>query len=209
MLSSTLRYTGSGALAGGISALVFAGVHAWFISDIWFSALAMAIAGATCGGSIAWTYALLVRNRSVGSWVRYNLVYLVMLVLLGVTSVIVFEPVTTIAELLRAQEPPKQLFGTAMPMTVVFLLVMTVALGGMYGRNWRQLGPILVTCTVLVTLLGLNVSVIGLVVVPRGSMHLIAELFGLIAVLDVVYLATFAVLERRNLGTTSRPGVAA
>jgi hypothetical protein len=48
-------------------------------------------------------------------------------------------------------------------------------------------------------LLGLNVSVIGLVSIPRSSVSIIAELFGLIVALNIVYVLVFIGLERKTL----------
>ena len=201
MSQPTLRYVASGALAGTVSVLVFMTVHALFISNIWFSSIAMIAAGALSGACVAWTYALLVPQPSVRTWLRYNLVYLGMFIALGFTSVLVFDPVTTIAALIQAKEPPNDLFAKAMPMTLAFLIAITIALSIMYGRQWRHFAAILLTCSVLLALLGLNVSAIGLVDVPRGSLYLIAELFGLIFILDAVYAAAFTGLEWRTLGT--------
>ncbi len=50
----------------------------------------------------------------------------------------------------------------------------------------------------LVILRGLNVSAIGLVYIPGGSVYLIVELFGLILVINVVYVAVFIALERKG-----------
>ena len=74
-----------------------------------------------------------------------------------------------------------------------------MVIAALFGRNWAAFGAIVVTCVVLVALLGLNVSVIGLVEIPRGSVSLVAELYALIMVLDVAYMATYVVLERRAL----------
>ena len=63
----------------------------------------------------------------------------------------------------------------------------------------------MLTAAVLLTLLGLNVSVIGLVEVPRSASYLIAELFALIFILNAVHAAAFALLERRALGGRSFP----
>ena len=202
MSQRKLRYLASGALAGTVAVLAFMTVHAIFISNIWFSTVAMIAAGAVSGACVAWTYALLVPHPSVRSWVRYNLVYMGIFVALGVCSVLVFDPVTTIAALIQAKAPPTDLFARAMPMTLVFLVAITITLSMMYGRQWHQVAAILVTCSVLLALLGLNVSAIGLVDVPRGSLHLIAELFGLILVLDAVYAAAFTGLQWRTLGPT-------
>lgn len=200
------KYVRSGAAAGAVSALAFAVIHDLFISDIWFSVMIMMVAGAVCGLCIAWSYGLLVQAPSIGSWLRYNMLYVAMFVLLGAASVLVYEPVTTIGALIAANEPPDELFGQAMPLTVVFTLVTAALVSLLYRRSWRRTGAILLTCTVLVLLLGLNVSVIGLVAIPRGSLYLIVELFGLILAINVVYVVVFIALERRSL--TSRGAVA-
>ena len=84
-------------------------------------------------------------------------------------------------------------------MTVVFTFVMAVLITLLYGRSWTKFASVLLTCIVLVALLGLNVSVIGLVSIPAGSLYLILEMFGLIMVLNGVYLVVFMVLERGRL----------
>jgi hypothetical protein len=192
-------YIRSGAVAGALSAFAFALIHDVFISDIWFSLAIMMAAAAVCGVCLGWSYGLMVEAPSIGSWLRYNLVFVAMFVLLGAASVLVFEPVTTIAALVVANEPPDELIRQAMPMTVIFTLATAALLSLLYGRSWTQFGAILLTCTMLVLALGLNVSVIGLVYIPRGSLYLVAELFGLILAINVVYVAAFIVLERKNL----------
>ena len=193
------RYVRSGAVAGAASAFAFAVIHHLFISDIWFSLIIMLPAGVLCGGCVGWTYGLLFETPSVGSWVRYNMLYVVMFVLLGAVSVLVFEPVTTIMALVVANEPPDELIGQAMPMTIVFTLATAVLLSWRYGRSWLHYGAILLTCTLLVLLLGLNVSVIGLVSIPGNSFYLVAEMFGLILVINLIYVAVFITLERKSL----------
>lgn len=188
-----------GAIAGAASALAFAAIHHLLISDIWFSLLAMMVAGAACGLVLAWSYALLIEVPSTSRWLRYNATYVALFLLLGAASVIAFEPETTIAALVEANEPPGELIGQALPMTGLFTFGAAGLVTWLFGRNWRQLGPVLLTCAVLVLLLGLNVSVIGLVEVPRSSLYLIVELYGLIVALDVAYVGVFVVLERRLL----------
>jgi len=110
--------------------------------------------------------------------------------------VLLFEPVTTMAALIAANGPPEALIGQALPVTAVFTLAMAVAISLVYGFNWRRFGVILLTCTTLVLLLGLNVSVIGLVSIPRGSWYLVAEMFGLILALNAALVVVCAGLER-------------
>jgi hypothetical protein len=186
-------------VAGAVSAFVFAIIHDLFISDIWFSLIMMMVAGAVCGLCVAWSYGLLVESPSTGSWLRYNTLYVAMFGLLGVASVLVYEPVTTIWALVEANESPDELFRQAMPMTVVFTLITAALVSLLYRRSWLRAGAVLLTCTVLVLLLGLNVSAIGLVYIPRGSLYLVAELFGLILALNVMYVAVFIGLERKSL----------
>ena len=193
------RFALSGALAGAASAFVFTIVHDIFISDIWFMLTPMLVAGALCGALVSWSYGLLVAATSLRSWLGYNLIYVTLFVLLGAASVLLFEPVTTMAAVVTTNGPPTDLIDQAMPMTAVFTLGMAVLITLLYGRSWVKFVAVLLTCIVLVALLGLNVSAIGLVSIPAGSLYLIAEMFALIVALNVVYLAVFVALERRRL----------
>lgn len=189
---------GSGAVAGAVSAVVFAAVHAVAISDIWFSTVPMVLAGAGCGACLAWSHRRLVPEPSVGSWVRFNLLYVGSLGLLCVASVVLFEPRSTIAELIAADAPPTALIGDALPLTVAFTLVATASVVGLFGGRPRDVAPVLATTSVLVLLLGLNISVLGLVDVPVAAIHLVAELLGLVLLLAAVHTAVYAALELRG-----------
>lgn len=61
----------------------------------------------------------------------------------------------------------------------------------------------------LILLLGLNVSVIGLVAIPNGSLYVVGELFALIATFNLVYVAIFIALARRSfvVGLPARDSV--
>ena len=192
---NTARALRSGAIAGAGAALAFTFVHDVFISDIWSTLIVMLVAGAACGLCIGWSYSLVVAVPSVRSWLRYNLIFVTMLVLLGVCSVIVFEPQTTIAALIEANAPPNDLINKALPVTAAFSIGFALFLSRRYGRQWHHYVAIFVTSVVLIVFLGLNVSVIGLVFIPRGSAYLIAELFGLIFILGAVFAGVFVVLE--------------
>ena len=194
-------------MAGAVSALVFTLVHDLFISDIWDMLIVMVVAGAVCGLCLGWTYERLFDAPSIGSWLGYNMVYLLMFGLLGATSIIVFDPVTTLAEVIEDEGPIDELIRIALPMTVLFALATVVAISVLFGRTTSDIGPISLTVSVLVLFLGLNVSAIGLVDIPRDSTYLIAELFGLIIVINVAFAATFLILERKRLAgpRTARP----
>jgi hypothetical protein len=189
----------SGALAGAASAFAFAIIHHIFISDIWFSLVVMMIAGILCGICVGWSYALLVENPSFESWLGYNALYVVMFALLGLVSVLVYDPITTVAVLVVANEPPDELIMQALPLTAVFTLSASVLVSALYRPGWLRYGAILLTCSVLVLFLGLNVSVIGLVDIPRGSLYLVVELFGLIIAINAVFAGVFIALERKSL----------
>ncbi len=197
------RWALSGAIAGAVSALVFTVVHDIFISDIWSMLAIMLVAGAMCGAAVGWSYSLLVKRPSLRGWLAYNLLYDGMFVLLGLVSVLLFEPVTTMAAVTGLNGPPDALIGQAMPVTAVFTLMMAVTIALIYGFkqgfSLGRFGAALLTCATLVLLLGLNVSVIGLVSIPRGSWYLVAEMFGLILVLNAVLVIVVAGLERRSL----------
>lgn len=205
--SSTRSYLWTGATAGAISAFVFAIIHDLLISNIWFSVLFMMFAGAVCGLCIGWTYGLLFKAPSIGSWVRYNLLYVAMFGLLGAASVLVYEPMTTMAAVVAANAPPNDLFAQAMPLTVGFSVAMTLLVSWLYGRSGWHIAAIALTCTLLTLLLGLNISAIGLVYIPSGSVYVLAELLGLILVINIVYVAVFLAFERKRFN--SGKGIAA
>jgi hypothetical protein len=192
------RHLRTGALAGAASALAFTALHHVLISDIWFSLVPMLIAGAICGLCVAWSHGRLYRPPSVASWLRYNATYVALLVLLGVVSIMVFEPVTTIPELIAANGPPEALIAQAMPLTIAFTLASAALIGLRRGRNPIDVASVLVTCAALVVLLGLNVSTLGLVHLPAGALSLVAQMFGLILVLDLVFVIVFLLLERQR-----------
>jgi len=107
----------------------------------------------------------------------------------------VYEPVTTLAAVMASDAPPDYLFQQAAPMTIITTLVMAAIIGRLYGRRLVDYAVILLTSAVLVLLLGLNISVIGLISIPRSSVYLIGELAGLILALNVVFAVVFAGLE--------------
>ena len=185
-----------GAFSGTASTLIFTIVHDIFISDIWFMLLPMLTAGALCGALVSWSYGLLVAIPSKRSWLIYNLVYVAQFGLLGVASVLFFEPVTTMAAVVTLSGPPTALIDQAMPMTIVFTLGTAFLITLLYGRSMTKFLALLLTCTVLVALLGLNVSAIGLVDIPSGSLAIIFELFGLIVALNAVYVIVYLLLDR-------------
>lgn len=198
-MNITSNYTRAGAIAGGMSTLVFTIVHQILISDIWFSFPFMLLAGALCGLCIGWSFGLLVERPSLGGWLRYNLLYVTVLLLLGLASTLAFDPVISMTALMQTSGPPDALIAQAFPMTLAFTLASALMLSLLYGPNWRNFVAISLTTTALVLLLGLNISALGLVSIPRGSFYLVAEFLGLVVLLDAVYAAAFVALEWRSL----------
>jgi len=196
-------FVGSGALAGAVSALVFTVIHQLLISPIWFALPAMLAAGAICGVCLAWSYTLVVPISSVGSWLRYNCFYLVMFVALGLTSLAAFQPVTTIAALLKSNEPPRALIGRALPLSGLFTLATAALLCVGYRPGWRGAGGLLLTTGVLILSLGLNISVLGLVGVPHAALGVLALVFTLLVALGGVYAGVVVMLNRSLFGGAS------
>jgi hypothetical protein len=200
----------AGAAAGGLAALTFAAVHALWITDIWFSLVPMMIAGAICGASIGWSYGRLF-EPSIRSWLGYNASYVIALAILGLVSVAVFEPRTTMAELLTMNGPPADLIGEAFPLTIAFTIGAAVILSLLFGRTLAAFGAILVTCIVLMALLGLDVSIIGLIRIPTEALYLVVELAGLIVLLagslaGVVIVLAWSEFAARSDLPEGRPG---
>lgn len=190
------RDLGFGAIAGAASALAFTALHQIIISDIWFSVIPMVIAGAVCGVCLAWSYASLFAQRTPATWWRYTLTYVALLAVLGLTSVVLFEPVTTIPALLATNRPPVALFRKSVPLTVGFTIGSAILLWMLWGRRVIDAIAVLVTCTAIVLVLGMNVSIMGLVRLTRGGIALVAEQFGLTLFLGIVYGAVFQWLVR-------------
>jgi hypothetical protein len=186
----------SGALAGMGSTVVFAAIHHALISDIWFSLGPMLVAGALCGLCLAWSFGRLFQPPSVAAWLLYNLVYLALFVLLGIASLVFLEPVATVSELIVANEAPHALIRQAMLLTIGFTISVAALISFLWGRSPLDVIAVLLTCFVLVSLLGLNVSILGLVEFTSGSFYLVGRLFALIVALNIVYLILFLLMVR-------------
>lgn len=185
----------TGAAAGIFSTLVFTWVHDLLISDIWAMFVPMLIAGALCGVCLRWSFFVLVDRPGKGAWLRYNLVYTAMFFALTVVSVLVFDPVATLGEMLELDGPPEALIGQAMPVTIIFTLAMAALITRIYHSGWRKFGVSLLTSSVLVLLLGLNISTVGLVFFPSGTWYLVGEMLGLILLLNLVYAGAVLALD--------------
>ena len=192
---SIFRFVITGILAGAISAYCFALIHGFFISNIWFSLPVLLVAGAICGLCLGWTYGLLFEAPSIHTWLQYNALYVGMFILIGCVSVLVYEPVTTLAAVMASNSPPDYLFKMALPVTIVSTILMAAIIGRLYAQSLAHYAAVLLTCAVLVILLGLNVSVIGLISIPHSSVYLIGELAGLILALNLVFAIVFVGLE--------------
>jgi uncharacterized membrane protein YuzA (DUF378 family) len=189
----------SGAAAGAATTVAFAALHHLLISNIWFSLVPMILAGAACGMCLAWSYALLFARVSVAGWFGWNMLFFALFVLLGAVSVIVYTPVYSMEALIAGNEPPRELMWQAMPLTVAFTLAATAAISLAWGRTLRKAAVVLLTCTVLIVLLGLNVSVLGLVQMTQGMAAVLGGFFGLIAAIMLGNAAVFYALERKRL----------
>ena len=190
------EFTASGALSGALSAFVFCVVHQLLISPIWFALVAMLVAGAISGISLAWSYILIARKPTAGSWIRYNFTYVVILLVLGAVSLMMFEPVTTIATLLKSNEPPRALIGQALPMTAFFTIGSAGLLTVLYRPGLVGQLAILMTTLVIVFFLGLNISILGLVFVPKSSLYVVGEVIALIVALALAYSVSMAYIWR-------------
>lgn len=196
-----------GAGAGVLSVVVFTWVHHLTISDIWSMLPMMLVAGAACGACITWSFQGLFRRHSLGSWTSWNLVILAALGALAVASMVVFDPVTTMAAIMNRGGPVDDLIVRALPLTASFIVVTAAALGLALGEKPSDYVRALITSTVLTLVVGLNVSVLGLVEFAGDSIRFVLEFFALIVLLDVVYAVAFVFLRKRWLmvGHGSRP----
>lgn len=194
--STARRVLACGAAAGAASTVVFAAVHEVLISDIWYAMGPMAAAGAACGLCLAWSHHRLFGRLTPQTWAGYNLLFVVLLGALGLASLVLFEPVTTVQAVLAANTSPRDLIVRALPLTVGFAVAAAAAVSARWARGPADAAAVLVTCAVMMAVLGLNVSILGLVALTRGTAVLVAELFALIVVLAAVYAGAYAGLMR-------------
>jgi hypothetical protein len=196
-MSPIARFPLSGAAAGAFSALVFVWVHDLLISDIWFSLIPMLVAGALCGAAVAWTFALLFPSATIGGWLGYNVLYVAALVAMGLISLLVYEPITTAAALIEAGGSPTELIRRATPLSLVSIVLTAALLHRLWGRGIGHFLALLVSSSLVIVLLGLNVSVLGLVEFDSQGWKLVLITYGLTLLLNAVFVGAFAVLERR------------
>ena len=192
-------FVASGAMAGAFSAFVFCVIHQLIISSIWFAIGAMLVAGAVCGACLAWSYALSIKTQTIRSWFQYNALYVGTLVGLGITSLALFEPVTTIPALLKSNEPPRALIAQALPITALFTAGCAALLTVLYRPGWRGAVAIFATTVFVVLFLGLNISILGLVFVPKALFYVLAEILALIVFLALVYAGSMGLIWRHSL----------
>ena len=189
----------SGAIAGFVSTLIFTIVHQILITDIWFSFFIMAAAGIISGIAIAGSYGKIIKTPSIKNWLGYNFIFIFMFVLIALCSILVFEPVTTAAEVIQAKIRPDELIKRALPLSGIFTASFSLIMGFIFGKKVIDYLLILLTNSILMIFLGLNVSIIGLVKIPSSFIYLVFELFALIITIFVVYAGVFIILERKNL----------
>ena len=80
-------------------------------------------------------------------------------------------------------------------MQIGFTMAAAAFITPVFGHRWWYIGPVLVTATLLGFALGLNISIFGLVDIPRSSAYVVAELVGLILAIVVVFAVVFVALE--------------
>lgn len=187
----------SGAVAGAVAALAFTFAHAFLIADIWFMLVPMLVAGAICGFCMSWSYSLLVDTVTTAGWLRYNALFLLLLFLLGPLSLLIFDPVITMPALLASDSGlPAELRQAVLPLAIIYALAMTAIVTWLYGRRWRHAGVVLLTSTVLMLLLGLNIAAMGLVFLTSSWVPALLKFLSLILVLNGVLVGGFLLLMR-------------
>jgi hypothetical protein len=78
-----------------------------------------------------------------------------------------------------------------------------VFLALLYRPRWSGVLALFVTVSVLVLLLGLNISILGLVRIERGKASVLVETSGLLVALTAAYAGGVLLLGRRRLGVTA------
>lgn len=204
---SIRRAIAGGATAGAITTLGSLILHAITISNIWFSAPLMLVAGAACGACLGWSHASVFSPGTTFTWVIWNASQTGLLLFLGLVSFAVFSPQWSMAELMVEDPPIGELFGQALPLMGAFIAIGAIALWAAFSRRISSLPSVLATVALLVLLLGHNVAIVGLVDVPAGGYYFVAKMLGLIVVLGASFTLIGLLLpgphSARNCGRTS------
>lgn len=183
----TATDVGVGAIAGVVSVTLFTVLHHVFISPIWWMYPIMAIAGAVSGFCLAWCYAGLVKAPSDRSWAIFIGLFTLMFGLLAVVSSLIYEPIITMAEVVNSTGGNPIPISETMGLMAVFTLGWAGLLTLAYRRGWRGFGVALIATSVLMLLLGVNVSTMGLVEIPRAGWILVLEFFGYLLAIGASY----------------------
>lgn len=194
---------GAGAVAGVVSVTVFTILHQLLINPIWWMYPIMAIAGAVAGACLAWCYARLVEMRSGRSLAIFIGLFTVMFGLLAVASSLVYEPIITMAEMVNSTGGNPIPISETMGLMIAFTIGWAGFLALAYRRGWRGFGVALVATSVLMLLLGFNVSTIGLVEIPRAGWLVVLEFFGYLVALGAGYGLCLWLLTRRRAAASA------
>lgn len=189
-------HIGAGAIAGAVSITVFTVLHQLLINPIWFLYPVMLVAGVVCGISLAWCYSVLEKEPSGGSWARYVAMFTIMFGLLAAASALVYEPVYTMAEIVQSSGGNPIPFSDTAALMAVFTVAWASFLAMTYRAGWRGFWATLTATSVLMLLLGFNVSTMGLVDIPKSAWILVAEFFGFVAALGLSYGLVYSLIRR-------------
>jgi hypothetical protein len=198
------RALAGGATAGATATLGFLVLHAITISDIWFSAPMMLVAGAACGACLSWSHASVFSPGSVSTWIAWNTAQTGLLLCLGLVSLAVFSPQWSMTELMVDNPPLSELFGQALPLMGAFTAIGAVALWAVFSRRISTLPSVFAAVALLVLLLGHNAAIIGLVDIPARGYYLVAEMLGLIVILGISFTVIGLLLSQLSLRSRQR-----
>ena len=94
--------------------------------------------------------------------------------------------------------PSARALVAALPITALFTAGSAALLTALYRPGWRGAGAILLTTVVVVLSLGLNISILGLVFVPKALSYVLAEVLVLIVSLALVYVGSMSFIWRNT-----------
>lgn len=171
-------------------------IHMWMIVELWSFFLPMLIAGIVCGIAIAVAFAVVSPGSGRRRWLAFNAVFFLLLFLLGVLSVIVFEPKTSLPALMAGIGPPPELIQWTLPLLLPFTVGSAVVLGASFGSRWWHALALLPASALVMLLLGVNIAAFGLVELSSSALASMARVMVLALVLVFSYAVTTALVMR-------------
>ncbi len=200
----------AGVVGGAVGTLVFTTLHRFVIADIWGFFGPMLVVGILCGAAIATAYGVVAAHPSNRSWFGYTGLFYLLLGLLGLVSILIFDPVTELTSLLSTGGvPPRELIRHTFGLIIIFAVVSALILGLIFGdKKWHPLAMFPATLLVMFAF-GSNIAAFGLVELSGPAVQAMGKVLLIALALVASYAATVSLMLRPSRDSVTEPSASA